>query len=100
MQGSDWWKFLAYVDGKRGDWFEFQFAKTSGSGGDAAQWEAIVGGEQDLTITPNDVDHRAQLPKVGMFLFCKLNDGCCRFPTSILDDLDIQHEPCLDSNKE
>jgi hypothetical protein len=33
-QGSNWWKALIYVDGKRGDWIEFKLVKTRGLAGD------------------------------------------------------------------
>jgi len=60
-QGANWWKFLAYVDGKRGDWMEFKLVKTRGLAGDVIEWEADVS-SQDLDVTPGDRDHRAEAP--------------------------------------
>ncbi len=61
-QGGNWWKFLAYVEGKRGDWIEYKLVKTRGVAGDVIEWEADVA-QQDLDITPADRDHRAEAPR-------------------------------------
>lgn len=50
-RGTNWWKFLAYVDGQLGDWFEFKLVKTAGVGGSVLAWEKDVSRET-LDITP------------------------------------------------
>jgi len=45
-QGANWWKFLAYIDGAKGDWFEFKVVKTAGIAGRVLQWERDVPAEQ------------------------------------------------------
>ncbi len=64
--GRNWWKFLAYVDGNRGDWFEFKLVKTlqdfPGPAGEVLQWESDVVA-QNLNIFPTDRDHAADAPR-------------------------------------
>jgi len=49
-KGCHQWRLLAYIDGKKGDWFEFKVVKTQGIAGPVLEWEADIGAEE-LSIT-------------------------------------------------
>lgn len=76
-RGTNWWKFLAYVDGRPGDWFEFKLVKTEGVAGRVLAWEGDINGET-LDITPADrapapsqrtTNHRGRLGYITRAIF-------------------------------